>query len=63
MLYTEFDKVLSMMDDIITALKETPGATDMLTGKYKREGCMAFTENPTTGYSRLAENQTGSQPV
>ena len=47
MLYTEFDKVLSMMDDIITALKATPGATDKLTGKYKQEGWMAFTENPT----------------
>ena len=47
MLYTEFDKVLSIMDDIITALKATPGATDKLTGKYKQEGWMAFTENPT----------------
>ena len=47
MLYTEFEKVLSIMDDIITALKATPGATDKLTGKYKQEGWMAFTENPT----------------
>ena len=47
MLYTEFDKVLSIMDDVITALKATPGATDKLTGKYKQEGWMAFIENPT----------------
>ena len=47
MLYTEFDKVLSIMDDIISTLKATPGATDKLTGKYKQEGWMAFTENPT----------------
>ena len=47
MLYTEFDKVQSIMDDIITALKATPGATDKLTGKYKQEGWMAFTEIPT----------------
>ena len=47
MLYTGFDKVLSIMDDIITDLKATPGATDKLTGKYKQEGWMAFTENPT----------------
>ena len=35
------------MDDIITALKTIPGATDKLTGKYKQEGWMAFTDNPT----------------
>ena len=47
MLYTGFDKVLSVMDDVITALKATPGATDKLTGKYKQEEWISFTENPT----------------
>ena len=46
-LSTGYYRVLSNMRDIITALKSTPGATYMLTGKYKQGGWMTFTENPT----------------
>ena len=35
------------MSDIITALKSTPGATDMLTEMYKQKRWMIFTEHPT----------------
>ena len=35
------------MNDIITGLKSTPGATDKLTLKYKQEEWMDITENPT----------------
>ena len=46
-MFTGYDKVRCNMSDIITALKSTPGATDKLTGKYKQEGWMDITENPT----------------
>ena len=51
------------MNNIITTLKSTPGATDMLTGKYKqKDGWTSMYPHRTpTGYSRLAEDQTGSQ--
>ena len=45
-LCTGYDKVCCNMNDIITALKSTPGATDMLTGMYKQKGWMNFTEHP-----------------
>ena len=35
------------MIDIITALKATPGATDMLTGMYKQKGWMNINEHLT----------------
>ena len=35
------------MSDIITALKSTPGATDMLTGKYKQKQWIDITIYPT----------------
>ena len=35
------------MSDIITALKSTPSASDMLTGMYKQKGWMNITEHPT----------------
>lgn len=35
------------MNNIITTLKSTPGATDMLTGMYKQKGWMNMTVHPT----------------
>ena len=46
-LSTGYNKVHCKMEDIITALKLTPGATDKLTGKYKQKGWMDITEHPT----------------
>ena len=35
------------MNNIITTLKSTPGATDMLTGMYKQKGWIAIIVHPT----------------
>ena len=45
MLCTEYDKVRFNMNNIITTLKSTPGATDILTGMYKQKGWMNITED------------------
>ena len=37
------------MNNIITTLKLTPGATDMLTGMYKQKRWMNITVHPTEG--------------
>ena len=47
MLSTGYDRVLSNMDGIISALKLTSDATDKLTRKYKQKGWMNITGKPT----------------
>ena len=47
LLSTGYERVRCNMDDITSALKSTPGATDKLTGKYKQEGWMDINEHPT----------------
>ena len=47
MLFTEYDMVRCNMNSIITTLKSTPGATDMLSGMYKQKGWMNTTVHPT----------------
>ena len=47
MLCTEYDKVRFNINNIITTLKSTPGATDMLTGMYKQKGWMNISVHPT----------------
>ena len=47
MLHTGYNKVCCNMSDIITALKSTPGARDMLTGKYKQKQWINITVYPT----------------
>ena len=46
-LSTGYDRVLSNVDGITSALKTTPGSTDNLTGKYKQKGWMNIAEKPT----------------
>ena len=46
-LSTGYDKVLCNMNGIITAVKSTPDATDILTGNYKQKRWINITGKPT----------------